>query len=154
MIEPIRKTIEVPCDRATAFRIFVENTATWWPLANNSISAMSGAAAKSVTIEPHIGGRVYEIAHDDTKHEWGSVRDYQPDSEITIDWHVNLPPEEATQVHAVFTQLDSGRTRVDLTHTNWQILGDRGSGMRDGYNNGWINVFERCFVDACSTERA
>lgn len=149
MIQPIRKTIEVPCDSETAFRIFVENIATWWPLDGHSVSAMAGFVAKSVVLEPRVGGRVYEIAHDDLHHQWGTVRGFKPAEELTIDWHINVPPEQATQVHVLFTQLNNVGTRVDLTHSNWEVLGDRASGMRDGYNNGWVNVFERRYREAC-----
>ena len=73
MLEPIIKTIVVPCSQQMAFDIFITRVGSWWPLDKNSVSAMNGAVAKQVVIEPRLGGKVYEIAHDDTRHDWGSV---------------------------------------------------------------------------------
>ena len=44
-----------------------------------------------------------------------------------------------------------GGTRVTLTHHGWDALGDDGQRMRDGYNAGWVHVFETCFANACKT---
>jgi len=32
MIEPLIKTVDVPCNQETAFRIFVSEMHSWWPL--------------------------------------------------------------------------------------------------------------------------
>lgn len=48
MIEPLIKTIEVPCGQAEAFRIFVHEMGSWWPLGKRSMSLKaSGKPAKS-----------------------------------------------------------------------------------------------------------
>ena len=31
MLDPIVKTIEVPCSQKEAFSVFVENMGSWWP---------------------------------------------------------------------------------------------------------------------------
>jgi len=150
MVDPVVKTIEVPCDRETAFRIFVENTSTWWPLDKNTVSAMDGNTAKSVTIEPSQGGRIYEIGHDEKEHDWGTVITYDPFAQLTLAWHINAPASEATTVEVTFAETENNKTTVQLTHHNWDSLGERAASMREGYNSGWVGVFEEAFAKACN----
>jgi len=149
MIEPIVKSIVVPCSQQQAFDMFVEGVSNWWPLDKNSVSAMNGAVAKQVVIEPAPGGKVYEIGHDDTRHEWGSVTAYQPYSLLTLDWHIGLPAENASEVSIRFSVVDDGKTQVELTHSRWEAFGDKAESMRNGYNQGWVGVFETAYHAAC-----
>jgi len=154
MLEPIVKTIEVPCDQQQAFTVFVENVTTWWPLDKNSVSAMGGEVAKAVIIEAKLGGRVYEIGHDDTEHHWGSVTLYDPHAQFRMDWHIGLPAENASVVDVRFIPIDGGNTRVELSHSRWEAFGDKAEDMRNGYNAGWVGVFEGAYKNACSTAQA
>ena len=54
--------------------------------------------------------------------------------------------EQAQLVEIRFTAEDRG-TRVELTHSGWEKLGDAAASQRERYDRGWGNVFERCFVD-------
>ena len=64
MTDPVIKTIDVPCSPARAFDVFVRNTARWWPLDRHSVSAGQGQTARDITIEPRVGGAIYETTHD------------------------------------------------------------------------------------------
>lgn len=150
MLDPVKKTIEVPCSADEAFKIFVERVATWWPLDKNSVSAMNGNVAKEVTIENKLGGRVFELGHDDTIHEWGSVTGFEPGKVLRLDWHIGLPSSSASDVEVRFTDLSDGRCRVDLSHSRWEAFADKAEAMRNGYNQGWVGVFEQAFAQACS----
>lgn len=147
MIEPVKKSIEVSCDQATAFTTFVEKASSWWPLDKHSISAMNGHTAKSISIEPKLDGKICETANDDTIHEWGSVSAYDPYEKISLNWHVNAPAQQATLVDIVFSKLDNGGTRVDLTHHRWEVLGEQAADTREGYNQGWVGVFETAYAN-------
>ena len=68
MLDPIVKTIEVPCSQERAFTIFIKDMGTWWPLDKRSMSMHSGHPAKALRIEPRAGGKIIEIAHDDVEH--------------------------------------------------------------------------------------
>jgi len=149
MLSPISKSIEVPCDQEHAFTVFVNEVTTWWPLAKNSVSAMGGEVAKKVVIEPKTGGEVYEIGHDDTHHTWGSVTRFDPHTQLTLDWHIGLPADNASEVDVQFIAIDSKTTRVDLTHSRWEAFGDKAEAMRNGYDQGWVGVFEEAFKNAC-----
>src|SRR5216684_4935756 len=78
MLEPIVKTIEVPCSQEKAFRVFVNDMGSWWPLHKRSVSMISGKPAKSLRIEPKQGGKIVEVGHDGTEHLWGTIRSYDP----------------------------------------------------------------------------
>lgn len=151
MLDPIVKSIEVPCNQEKAFTVFVSKLQSWWPLDKNSVSAMGGEVAKKVVIESRQGGEVYEIGHDDTHHTWGSVSKYDPFNQLTLDWHIGLPAENASVVDVQFTAIDDTTTRVELTHGNWEAFGDKAEDMRNGYNQGWVGVFEQAYKSACSS---
>ena len=75
MLEPIVKTIEVPCSQEKAFGVFVNDMGSWWPLDQRSMSLMhNGEPAKSLRIESKLGGKIVEIGHDDTEHHWGTIK--------------------------------------------------------------------------------
>ena len=153
MTDPVIKTVEVPCSQERAFGIFASDFSVWWPKDKHSVSAMGGAPAREVSLEPQQGGAISEIAHDGTKHNWGSVSVYDPHARLSLLWHIGKPVEEATVVDIAFEAV-SGGTKVTLTHHGWEALGDDAEKMREGYNAGWVHVFETCFAKACQTEAA
>ena len=150
MTDPVVKTIEASCDAATAFTIFTEKMTTWWPLGRNSVSAMSGGVAKSVAMEPRVGGAITETGPDGETHNWGSVTRWEPGKALTLAWHIGKPAEEATIVDVAFDEIAPNRTRVALTHHGWEALGADADKMREGYNQGWVGVFEEAFGAACA----
>lgn len=153
MLEPIVRVIEVPCDQATAFRIFAEETGTWWPLARFTQSAMRGNAAQNVVIEPNAGGEVFEVTADGERVSWGVVEVYEPPRLIKMQFHIPLPKEKVKDrslVKVEFDEIASGRTRVTLTQTNWEAFGKRGSILHGGYGLGWAHIFDERFLAACT----
>ncbi len=150
MLDPIKKIIEVPCDQEKAFTVFVNQVDTWWPKDKNSVSAMNGEVARQIVIEPKLGGKVFEVGHDDTNHTWGSVTLYNPYEQFAMDWHIGLPAESASAVTVQFVSVDKNTTRVELTHSRWEAFGDKATDMRAGYDQGWVGVFEQAYRNACS----
>jgi len=150
MLAPVIKTIDVPCNQEQAFKIFIEEITTWWPLDKNSVSAMGGGVAKAVSIEPKVGGKIIEIGHDDTEHFWGTVNSYDPNAAFSLNWHIGLPAESASLVGVTFTAIEDDKTRVELTHSNWEAFGDKAADMRAGYEGGWVGVFETAYQAACN----
>ena len=149
MIEPIVKTIEVACDPGVAFETFVNRIAKWWPLDGHAVSAASGKAALAVTIEPHVGGAVYETMYDGTRTDWGTVQTFNPPAGFSMTWHPGTNKDNPTHVAVAFEAVGAGQTRVTLTHSGWEAWKDRAGEMRANYNGGWVNVFETCFANAC-----
>ena len=144
-----------PAIRRLPFRFFAERTNEWWPLDKHSLTAgNTGKAAKSVTIEPGVGGRIIEKTPEGEELHWGSVKVYEPGEILCFSWHVTEPVEKATEVEVRFEAVSPKETRVTLEHRNWDVLGEAGEESRGHYNNGWVHVFEDCFGGACREQRA
>jgi uncharacterized protein YndB with AHSA1/START domain len=90
------------------------------------------------------GGRIYEEWRDGTTRLWGTVTKWEPPHKLVFSWHVGREAREATEVELSFTN-DDGGTVVELTHRNWENFGDSAKQIRDGYDSGWVEVFERRF---------
>ena len=150
MLDPIIKTIEVPCSQEKAFKVFVNEMGSWWPLDKRSISLMHGGEpAKSLHVEPKQGGKIVEIGHDDTEHLWGTITAYDPHDLVGMDFHMGLPPENASLVEVRFTALGEDQARVELTQSNWEAFGDMAQMMHDGYGSSWGIIFEEAYKSAC-----
>ncbi len=151
MLDPIIKTIDVPCGQEKAFAVFVNEMGSWWPLDKRSMSLMQsdGKPAKSLSIEAKLGGKIVEIGHDDTEYLWGTIRSYDPNDSVSMNFHMGLPPENASLVEVRFTALDNERTRVELTQSNFEAFGDMAEMMRGGYGSGWVIIFEQSYMAAC-----
>ncbi|MGE0532932.1 MAG: hypothetical protein AB7G40_08760 [Hyphomonadaceae bacterium] len=145
-IAPIVKTINVRRSAADAFRIFTAEISAWWPVKTHSRARdAAGEVTIRVTVEPHVGGRVYETLNDGRELEWGNVTAYEPGALFALEWRMGRPAEQFTDVTVRFEPLSAQSCRVTLTHDNWQRMGEEGPKLREGYNNGWVSVFEKGF---------
>jgi len=97
-------------------------------------------------IERRVGGRIFERAADGRETSWGTVVAYDPPHRLAFSWIVELTAEQEQLVEIRFTPEDRG-TRVELTHSGWENLGDAAASQRARYDRGWGTVFERHFVD-------
>ena len=139
-VPPVVKTITVRCAPQIAFRVFTEEIAAWWPLDTHSI----GPDAKTCAFETRPGGRLFERLADGTEKLWGTIVDWQPPHRLAFTWHVHRTAEQAQLVEVTFEPSDGG-TRVRLTHSGWERLGEKAQAMRQSYDKGWGKVFEACF---------
>ena len=150
MLDPIVKTIDVACAQEKAFGLFVTGMGSWWPLDKRSMSLMNGGQpAKSLRIDAKEGGQIVEIGPDDTEYLWGTITSYDPHELVRMDFHMGLPPENASLVEVRFTALEDERTRVELTQSNFEAFGDMAEMMRGGYGSGWVIIFEEAYHRAC-----
>ncbi|MEM7521241.1 MAG: SRPBCC domain-containing protein [Pseudomonadota bacterium] len=148
MTDPIIKTITVGCAPARAFEIFVDRTTTWWPLDGHVASAAAGKAALAVTIEPRVGGAIYETMYDGSRTDWGEVLAYEAGRQIAMTWHPGNNADNPTRVEVFFEAAADGGTKVTLTHSGWEVWGDTAQTRRDNYNIGWDFVLGDCYVPA------
>ncbi len=136
MIEPLHLDLELRCDVQHAFEVWTERTSTWWPVSHS----MSGAAGLVVTIEPFVGGRIYERAPDGTEHDWGDVTVWEPPVRLGYRWHLRRDRADATDVLITFASLDADRCRVTIDHGGWERLGADGERWRDANRGGWAGL--------------
>lgn len=145
-IEPVRRTVEVGCPAAEAFRLFTDDIDTWWPLASHSIGE---GKAVSCVFERGAGGRIFETHRDESVHLWGTVTIWDPPRRLVFTWHPGRDEESAQEVEIRFIDCRTG-TRVELEHRRWETLGERAREVRGGYATGWIPVLERFVSRATS----
>jgi len=145
-LEPVRKSATVPIAPGAAFERFTAGIADWWPMDRYSVSQVR---TRSVVIEPQAGGAVYEERDDGETFPWGRVLAWEPPRRLLLSWYPGREPDVAQEVEVRFTAVEGG-TRVDLEHRNWDRLGEAAAGVRERYDNGWVEVLGRCFVDACA----
>lgn len=150
MIEPIVSTIEVECDRKKAFEVFTERMGQWWPLERRSMSMRHGTRAKALQVEPHLGGTLVEVSEDGTEHHWATITAFEPGERLVMDFHMGLPKENASQVEVRFVSLGPSRTKVTLTHSNFEAFGEMAKAMRGGYDSGWPIIFGQAYSAACA----
>ena len=143
----LRKEITVSRKPEDAFRIFTQEIGSWWPMSTHSLS---GEKSRSVAMEGHIGGRVYETDDAGADHLWGTVTAWDPPNTVAFTWHVGRPEETHQTVEVRFVPEGNG-SRVTLTHDGWEKLGREGEEMLRNYDTGWDYVFGECFAGAAQS---
>jgi hypothetical protein len=142
-IAPIIKSIEVRCSAAEAFRCFVSDTSTWWPLAGDDCEECEVTETPvALFIEPGAGRRVYATTADGRELEWGRVLVWEPGARFVMSWNLGCPPGAHTRVTVRFEPVSAETCRVTLKHDGWDVMGRAGAGRRDVYDQGWVRVFE------------
>src|SRR6266702_978541 len=121
MLDPIIKTIEVPCSQAKAFDVFLNEMDSWWPPGTESLWG---------TIKSY------------QPHDFVSMDfHFAPPGEKV---------DARTLVEVRFTAIGNQRTRVVLTQSNWEAFGEKAAMLRDrGYGQAWVAIFEGAFKSAC-----
>ena len=132
--------------RLYAFALFTERMGTWWPIATHSLGE---SRTVSCGIDPRIGGQVFELLDDGTRHQWGRVIAWEPPARVAFSWHPGHDESEAQQVELTFAA-EGDATRVVLRHYGWEALGDKAAAVREGYANGWQSVFGELYAGAAS----
>lgn len=142
LIEPIVLDLELEGSPQVAWERFAVGFGEWWPTLTHSLSR---EATTRCTLEPRVGGRLYEIAPDGTEHLWGTVAGVEPGRSIAFSWHPGREAGSAQQVSVRFERVGS-RTHVTLTHGGWEALGEIAPILRREYVPGWRHVFGEVFA--------
>jgi uncharacterized protein YndB with AHSA1/START domain len=127
----VRKVVSVEAPQEVAWRVFTEKMGTWWPLDNYKIGK---AKAVDAVIEPHVGGRWYELGDDGSTCDWGRVLVWEPHSRLVLTWDINADwqpdPNLKTELELRFLVNGKNRTRVELEHRHLDRYGARRDEMR------------------------
>ena len=140
-VPPVVKTVTVRCPPEKAFRHFTEGIGAWWPLARIHVAPDPATC----TLEPRVGGRVFERATSGVETPWGTVLVWEPPHRLSFSWDIGFEKEKA-RIDVSFTRAGDG-TEVRLAHTGWEHLGEAAAKMRESYNKGWVTVFEECYAN-------
>jgi len=147
-VPPVVKAVSVRVTPARAFELFARDLALWWPLQQFH----TGPDPATCAIEPRVGGRVFERAANGHETSWGTIVAYDPPHRLAFSWIVGgLSPDEAQLVNISFTPEGSG-TRVELTHSGWEKLGDAAASLRERYDRGWATLIERCYAEYANAQ--
>ena len=115
----------------------------WWPRQPYSVG---GDRVRDVTVEPHLGGRVYETWDDGTVREWGHLLAWEPPRRLTMSWFCT---PAVTEVELTFVALGPALTRVGVEHRGWENLGAEqltrdcaqpGGYAAGGFDRGWTTI--------------
>jgi uncharacterized protein YndB with AHSA1/START domain len=142
-------TVDVPADRAFAF--FAERFDAWWPRAHK----LGAADLKEAVLEPHEGGRWYELGTDGSECDWGSVLAYDPPHRLVLSWRIGgdwkIHPDQASEIEVVFTA-EGDRTKVSVEHRHLERHGESAEALRDGISGdgGWSGLL-RGYSDALAS---
>ena len=129
--EPLHVAFDVRVDVETAFRVWTRRTGLWWPPGHTVTGDPD-----SVVVEPFVGGRILERGKDGSEHVWGEVTAWEEPHALQFRWHLFFDPSEATDVTVTFVP-DGGGTRVELTQTGFEALGEAGRERLEGNTRGW-----------------
>jgi uncharacterized protein YndB with AHSA1/START domain/uncharacterized protein YciI len=126
----------VACDQPTAYRLFVDDIGTWWPLASFGCFRDGGSVAFEAD-------EIVETSASGETAVWGTVIEAEPPNVLAFTWHPGIDPAKATRVTVTFTATGSAdATLVTLVHTGWEAYADP-TAARDNYAGGWITVLDR-----------
>ncbi len=132
MIEPLRVELDLACSFEHAFRTWTERFADWWPRGHS----VSGDPA-AIVLEPRLGGRIFERTRDGAEIDWGEIIAWDPPHGLSYRWHIRRERADATDVAIRFVPLGERSTRMEITHTGWERLGDEAESWRDANRGGW-----------------
>ncbi|HEY1739990.1 MAG TPA: SRPBCC domain-containing protein [Acidimicrobiia bacterium] len=136
MTKALTLDFDVRCDATHAFDVWTARTSMWWPPDHT----VSGGPTIEVTIEPGIGGRIFELTPDGTEHDWGEVTVWEPPRRLGYVWHIGQPRADATDVLITFEQTADAHCHVSIVHTGWERLGVRADERRRRNRYGWDTV--------------
>lgn len=141
MTEPISKNVTVPLPADAAFDLFIKRMHEWWPMETHSVSSMVDGLdpALGLNIDGRLGGQIIERLADGSDSIWATITAFQPGEQLALDWYPGSEPKLATQVVVKFVASEHG-TRVELTHTGFEVRGDAAEALRGNYDEGWNPV--------------
>jgi uncharacterized protein YndB with AHSA1/START domain len=117
-LAPVVRAVHVRKPAEEAFRIFTERIGDWWPLQRHGLYAEATAGVRFAD------GRVVERSTAGEDGVWAEVTDWDPPRRLALSWHPGTDPAVATVVEVDFEPDEDG-TRVVLTHSGWEVLGER-----------------------------
>jgi uncharacterized protein YndB with AHSA1/START domain len=141
-VPPVIKTVTYAGSPEDAFDRFTLDIGRWWPLATHSLGKSDNAL--SVGFERlEAGGALVEQCRSGDRYVWGSITDIRRPRLVSFTWHVGRSQDAAQLIEVTFDPNEDGTTKVTLTHSGWERLGDGALEAQQSYNTGWDPVLAR-----------
>jgi len=144
-ITPVFKSVIVAVSTERAFEAFTQRMGSWWK-PDHSIGE---APFVDVRMEPHEGGRWFEVDADGNECPWGRVMVWEPPTRVVLAWQIDrrwqYDPAFETEVELRFIAEGDSATRVELEHRHLERFGEAAQGMREQFDgpDGWVGLLER-----------
>jgi uncharacterized protein YndB with AHSA1/START domain len=138
----VRKSVFVKTSPERAFDVFTKDLFQWWPIDHHIVKE-----PVSTTIEPRVGGRLYETGKSGEVCDWGKVLAFDRPRRFAFVWQLgtdfHYDPKLHTEVDVTFTP-ENGGTRVDLEHRNLRAYGADAEKMKQVFEapNAWQGILE------------
>ncbi|HZF16350.1 MAG TPA: SRPBCC family protein [Steroidobacteraceae bacterium] len=137
-IAPVRKSLVVGADVATAFEVFTARIDSWWPKSHG----IGTAPLVESIIEPFVGGRWRTRHQDGSECSPGHVLVWEPNRRVVFSWEVTAQWKPAqsslSEIEVRFIEEGPERTRVEVEHRDFDRMGPAdGAKMRNDVDNGW-----------------
>jgi uncharacterized protein YndB with AHSA1/START domain len=150
----VTKSVVVNAPIAHCFKVFTERFDTWWPRSHH----IGKAEPYTAILEPREGGRWFERGSDGSECEWGRVLVYAPPTRVAVSWHLGQDfkydpdPAKASRVDVTFHDEGSGKTRVDVVHSQLDRHGDGWQKVKEsvGSMGGWPLIIEAYAASAAT----
>jgi uncharacterized protein YndB with AHSA1/START domain len=140
-IAPVLKSLRVNTGQARAFEVFTAGLDRWWPKSHH----IGASEAKTVAIEPRVGGRWYELGEDGTETTVGHILVWEPPHRFAFSWEISgdfkSDPSLGSEVEVRFIAEGEETTRVELEHRLFERMGaEGGTKMHDAVDRGWLSI--------------
>jgi uncharacterized protein YndB with AHSA1/START domain len=143
-LAPLELRFTVACTPEHAFDVWANRTSLWWPHGHS----VSGDPGLTVTIEPRVGGRIFERTATGEEHDWGEVLVWEPPHRLAYLWHLRFDRSDATEVEIAFAPAPEG-TAVMIVHRGWERLRAKGHDRRARNERGWSGLLPH-YLAACA----
>lgn len=146
----VRRELALQASPDRAFKFFTAGMGDWWPLGRFHLGV---AAAVTIVIEPHAGGRWYERGEDGSESPWGETLVFEPSERVVLGWRVGADwkydPQVRTEVDVRFSSDGASGSQMRLEHRCLEQMGDEALRLQATFDgeNGWSYLLRR-FVDA------
>jgi hypothetical protein len=137
---PISHQTVVEAAPALAFHIFAAHLGAWWPIAYT----FSGPSFANAVVQPHAGGRWYEISDAGETLSWGDVRVFDAGVRLVLGFAIGAdrrpaPTSQASEVEVRFLPEGASSTRVEIEHRAFEQHAAGAETLREGMDSpqGW-----------------
>ncbi len=136
-IAPIVHSTTVKAPPARAFELFTKHMGKWWGVGQT----MGQSPHRDMVVEPHKGGKWFEIDANGSEIRWGTVAVWEPGARLLLHWQINskfaFDPDFVTDLEITFVAAKDGGTVIRLEHRHLERFGADTEKFASMLNSGW-----------------